>query len=634
MIGGFVRTFLFFGVSLAAFAVPAQAQDDDWQPLIDPDASQSENVITVTATGTRTEIEDTGQQVTIIGEEEILEVQGADITRVLQRVPGVSITRNGGLGGFTGVRLRGAEAEQLLVLIDGVRVADPAAPSGGFDFGNLTANNLDKIEVLRGANSLIWGSDAIGGVLVASTRAATGLFASGEYGSDDTVNAAISGGLSDDDLGFIGASASYVSTDGFSSAANGTEADGFEQWAVEGHARYYFSDAFEVFARVRNAESELEFDGFPAPDFTLADTNEVQETSQLFASAGAVYDTAPLFLQASYSFADTARDNFDRDLGTDPTFTSNGRSDRLSLRGEWRPIGPLLVYFGAENEWTEYATLFDEGAATSIFGAYTQLGIERGPLSAHIGARVDDHDDFGTETSFGGDFSYAIAPDWRLRASIGEGFKAPTLFQLLSDFGNNALEPERSTTIDVGIARGDRSQPLHAAVTFFRRRTADQIAFVGCFMDPRDICVDRPFGTYDNVAKAEAIGVEVEFGARPVDILQLGAAYAYVDAEDRGTGNRLARRPRHAATFTADLFPFEALTLGADLRVVSDSFDDAANNVRLDGYEVLDLRAAFDVTEKVQLFGRVENVWDEDYQTAAGYATRGRSVFAGARLKL
>jgi len=629
--------YLFFGVSLSALAVPVYAQEareeDERQiTLASHSIEDGEETITVTATGTRIELEDTGQAVTVIGEGEIEAVQGPDLTRVLERVPGLTFSRNGGLGGFTGVRLRGSEAEQVLTVLDGVRVSDPAAPSGGFDFGNLLGNNLAKIEVLRGSNSTIWGSDAIGGVIVASTRAESGLAASAEYGADDSFTGAASGGISDADTGFLGGSASYTRTDGFSAAASGTEPDGFEQWVLEGHGRYYFSQEFELFARVRQAEGTLEIDGFPAPAFALADTDDVQETSQTFGSAGAVYDTGPLYVQASYSFADTARDNLDGS-GAE-TFTSEGQSDRLSLRGEWRPIGPLIVNFGAENEWTSYETLFDTGDNTRIFGAYVQAGIEWRGISGHIGMRVDDHADFGSETSFGADVSYAVADNLRLRASVGEGFKAPSLFQLLSDFGNAGLTPEESTSMDIGVAYGDRSQSLYGSVTAFRRVTQDQIVFVGCFGVTDPICDNRPFGTYDNVSRTRASGIEVEAGASVTDWLRLQAAYAYTDTENRDTGNELARRPAHALTLTADVSPFDALSLGADLRIVSSAFDDAGNFTPLGAYEVMSVRAAYNVTDQIQLFGRIENAWDEDYQTAAGYATRGRAAFVGARLAI
>ncbi|MGB3797352.1 MAG: TonB-dependent receptor [Alteraurantiacibacter sp.] len=613
--------YLFFGVSLIAIAPSAQAQDDA--------------TITVTATGTRGEVTASGQAVTVIGVDEIEAVQGADLTRILERAPGVVISRNGGAGSVTAVRLRGSEAEQVLTVVDGVRVADPAAPSGGFDFGNLLALDLAKLEILRGSNSTIWGSDAIGGVIVASTRTDSGLRASAEYGARDTASAAISGGLADADTGFLGLSGTWFSSDGISAAEAGTEADGFQQWALNGHGRYYFNDRFEIFARSRYAEGELEIDGFPAPSFELADTDDVQETRQLTGSTGAVYDTGALFVSGAYSFADTDRDNLD---GTGAqTFTSEGRSDRLEVRGEWRPIGPLLLHFGAENEWTSYRTLFDAGEDTRISGAYLQGGIEWNAISGHIGARVDDHADFGTAVSFGADASYEIAPGWRARASIGEGFKAPSLFQLYSDYGNTVLQPEESTSFDLGIAYGERTmarRPYYGAVTLFQRNTQNQIAFVSCFAQTDGICIDRPFGTYDNVTRTRARGVEAEFWASPADSVTLGALYAFTRAEDRDTGLTLARRPRHAATVTGEWRPVDAVTLGADLRIVSDSFDNAFNTVRLKAYETLTLRGSWNVSERVQFFGRVENLWDEDFQTAAGYATAGRGAHIGARLTL
>ncbi len=615
--------YLFLSVSSFVFSSPAVAQGAD------------EATITVTATGTRSDVNASGQAITVIGEGEIEAVQGADLTRILERAPGVAVTRNGGPGSFTAVRLRGSEAEQVLAILDDVRLADVAAPSGGFDFGTLLALDLDKLEVLRSSNSTIWGSDAVGGVVVASTRAESGLRGSAEYGARDTVSGMVSGGVSDPDTGFLGLSGTWFSTDGISAAEGGAEADGFEQWALNGHARYYFNDRFEVFARARYAEGDLDIDGFPAPDYTLADTLDTQQTRQFTGSTGAIYDAEALFLSFAYSFADTDRDNLD---GTGAeTFTSEGRSDRLSLRGEWRPFGPFLVHFGAENEWTSYQTLFDAGEDTHRTGAYVQGGIEWRGINAHLGARVDHHADFGTQVSFGADAAYEVAPDWRLRASVGEGFKAPSLFQLHSDFGNVQLQPETSTSFDLGMAYGERSlsqTSLYGAVTLFRRDTANQIMFASCFGQSTGICTNRPFGTYDNVARTRAQGVEAEIWARPDRNVRLGALYTLTDTEDRTTGLGLARRPRHAATFTGEVQPTEAVMLAADLRIVSSSFDDAFEAVRLDGHSLLTLRGSWDVVEGVQLFGRVENVWNEECQTAAGYATAGRSAYLGARLAL
>ncbi|MCT2559102.1 TonB-dependent receptor [Tsuneonella sp. YG55] len=609
-------------------ASPLAAQE---QVLAAPQTD--ETAITVTATGARGNVADTGQSVTVIGEVEIDAVQGADIARVLRRAPGVTITRNGPPGSFTGVRVRGAGAEQLLVLVDGVRVADPAAPGGGFDFGTLAAGEVEKLDLLRGSNSTIWGSDAIGGVLAVTTRATRGLDASAEYGGDDSRYLTASGGAGSDAF-FVGGSAGWQKTDGFSAAATGTEPDGFEQWSANGQVRAYLSETFELFAQGRYARGSLDIDGFPPPHFTFADTAETQDTRQYTGAAGAIYDSALFFLRAAYSVSDTERESFDPAFGSAPTYTTDGHSRRADLRGEWRPLGPFVVHFGGEREWTRFATLFDAPQKTSIWGAYMQGGIEWGGISAHAGLRRDEHARFGGATSLGADASYRLGRDFRLRASYGEGFKAPTLFQLLSDFGNTGLVPERSRSFDLGLDWHSRSDPTWGAVTMFRRDSRDLIDFVSCLGVTGGICTNRPFGTYANVGRARAQGFEVEFGLAPTAALSTRLAYSFVDANDRGTGADLARRPRHALTGSLDWATPVLASLGGDVRLVGDSFDDAGNVTRIDGHVLVDLRASVPLGRRLELYGRVENLFDANYVEVAGYGTRGRTAFVGARLKL
>ncbi|TMM50204.1 TonB-dependent receptor plug domain-containing protein [Qipengyuania marisflavi] len=620
----------------AALAEIVERQDAARQPVELPDGRATQPVtldaatITVTATGLGTTIQSTGQAVVVIDRKEIEQVQGADITRVLQRTPGLSLSRNGGAGSFTGVNLRGANAEQLLVLVDGVRVADPASPSGGFDFGNLLTGTVGKLDLLRGSNSTIWGSDAIGGVLDIATCGGSGVQGSFEYGARDTRFAQAAGGLETGALA-LGLTGSWFATDGFSAAANGTEPDGFEQFALGGSVFADVTDQLEVFAHANWSEGTLDIDGFAAPSFTLGDTAETQDTRRLWGDVGFAYYGNDLTLRAAYSMADTERDNFDPAAGSAPTFASDGHSERVQLRGEYRVLGGLSVAFGGEREWTAYSTSFNAREETGISGAYVQLGWVMGRLAAHIGSRIDDHDIFGTKTSFGADVSYGLGSDWRVRASVGEGFKAPTLFQLLSDFGNPRLRPEESTSFDIGIEQGQRGRGTHLALTAFRRDSADLIAFVSCFGATGGLCTDRPFGTYANTASARAQGIEAEAGIAVAEGFRLSAVYSLIDAEDRISGNELARRPRHSATLFADYEAAFGLRLGADLRLVSDSFDNAANSIRLDNYAVFDLRAAMPVSDVFEVFGRVENLFAENYQTAAGYASPGRGAFIGVR---
>jgi vitamin B12 transporter len=563
------------------------------------------------------------------------DVQGPDLSRLLERAPGVSLSRNGGPGNFTAVRVRGAEGEQLLVLIDGVRVADPASPGGGFDFGNLLMGNLAKVELQRSSNSTIWGSQALGGVLAVTTGYGQAVWGGAEYGGDETVYA--TAGL-DQAFGPVAVrlQGGHFDSDGFSAAASGTEPDGFRQTELAGRVAVDLAQGLSAFATGRYADGRLEIDGFPAPAFTLADTAEYQDTRQVSGASGLEYASNALDLRAIFSLADTERANFDPAFGTAPGYTTDGTSERAELRGRWHFAEGLALDFGGEREWLRFSTLFDPVHRTAIWGGYAQLDYDRGPLHLAAGLRRDEHRDFGGEWSLGADAAYEIGEGWRLTASYGEGFKAPTLFQLHSDFGNAALQPERSRSYDAGLEFADDG--VLVKLTVFRRDTRDLIGFVSCFGETTGICAGRPFGTYDNIGRARAKGLEAEGRVEVIDTLSIGAAYTLLDAEDRtpgsaNQGNDLPRRPRHALTVMTDWEAIEGLSFGADLRVVSGSFDDAANLVRLSSYEVLTLRASWDASEHVTLFGRVENAWDETYQTAAGYATPGRGAYVGARAR-
>ena len=619
---------ILLGSSLISQPLWAQDQDADEAAeaitIADP---LPDSYITVLANGTREPLDWTGDSISVFDREAMDAVQGADLTRLLERAPGVTLSLNGGPGNFTAVRIRGAEGEQLLVLIDGVRVADPAAPGGGFDFGNLLMGNLAKVELQRGSNSTIWGSQALGGVLAATTGSAPGVTGSAEYGAHDTFYGTASARL---EIGpaALSVQGAHFDSDGFSAAAAGTEPDGFRQSELGARATLDLAHGLSAFATGRYADGRLEIDGFPAPDYTLADTAEYQDTRQVSGAGGLHYSGEALDVRATFSLADTERANFDPAFGTAPGYTTDGTSERAELRGRWRFAEGLALDFGGEREWTRFSTLFDPVRRTAIAGGYAQLDYDRGALHLAAGLRRDEHRDFGGEWSLGADAAYEIAGGWGVTASYGEGFKAPTLFQLHSDFGNAALQPERSRSYELGA--GFEGANAGFKLTAFRRDTEDLIVFVNLPVSP--------YGTYDNIGRARAQGFEAEAHVDVRAGLALGAAYTLLDTEDRtpgsaSRGNALSRRPRHALTATADWQVIEGLSLGADLRVVSDSFDDAANLVPLRGYEVLTLRASWDASEQVTLFGRLENAWDETYQTAAGYATPGRGAYVGARAR-
>jgi vitamin B12 transporter len=198
-------------------------------------------------------------------------------------------------------------------------------------------------------------------------------------------------------------------------------------------------------------------------------------------------------------------------------------------------------------------------------------------------------------------------------------------------YGNPDLRPERSRSWDIGIEHGSRRRGPYLAISAFRRDSTDLINYTCC-------TAERPFGTYENVGEARAEGIELEAGGDIGRELRLQGVYSHVASVDRtagepNEGRELARRPRHSATISADWNRSSGVKLGADLRIVGGSFDDAANLVPLDGYAVLTLRGSVAVSQRIELFGRVENVWDEQYQTVAGYGTQGRAGWIGARAR-
>ena len=631
-----MKYLLLLGCSLAA-CIPAGARADTSEADALP-ADRLNGTITVVATGSDIPIEESGQSISIVSAEEIASVQGADLTRVLERLPGVTFSRNGTFGGFTGIRVRGAGSEQLLVLVDGIRVADVSSPGGGYDFGNLTTGGVGKIELLRGSNSVAWGSDAIGGVLAVTSRRLEGVEASAEYGADDTVNANVAAGLAGSNHELT-VSGGYVRNDGFSSAASGTEADGSRQWQVKGRGRFGVTNDLSVVATARYADGRVDLDGYVPPLYVFGDTPEYQEAQEFSGRAGLEYAASELQVSAGFAHYDIDRANFDPTYGSDPNFEAHGRTDRAELKGVWDIAGPLRLDFGADHEWSRFSTTYESRKKARLASGHALLGWYAGIVNLAAGVRIDDHSRFGSEATFGANGSVEVADGWRIRASYGEGFKVPTLYQLFSDYGNRELSPERSKSYDIGIEKGDRNAGLHFALTAFRRDTRGLIDYVSCFSVSDPLCDDGRYGFYANVGKARAEGVELELGAQVSERLRAQATYSYVKATNRtagdpNKGNDLARRPRNAVTVAVDWrTPLHDLTLGADLRMVDDSYDDAGNFTELDGYALATVRASLPINDRIELFGRVENLTNERYETAAGYNTQGRSAYVGAKAR-
>lgn len=630
-------TKFFLLLSAAVIAAPAYAQDT-------PDTDAPE--VVVTASRVAQPASEIGQAVTVIDRAEIERRQTVVVSDLLATTPGVTVTRNGTLGALTGVRIRGAEADQTLVVIDGVRVNDPASTGGGFDFGNLLSSSVERIEVLRGPNSVPWGSQAIGGVVNIITAAPTEgvqARANAEYGYADSMFA--SAGVSGKSGPVSGSlTGGYLKTDGISSAASGTERDGYRQYGATGRLGVEFAPGIGLDLRSYFADSKVEIDdGFDPETFVVADSLAYGTTQELYGYAGlhANFADGRFNNRVAFTIADINRDNLSQP-GGDVSFIGRGRSERYEYQGDFRPLDEVRVVAGVERENSRFNDGFTF-ADTGITSVYGQLIVK--PLDILTitgGVRNDDHEDFGSHTTFGANAALALWTGTTVRASYGEGFKAPTLYQLFSAYGNRDLDPETARNFDIGIGQAFLGDRVRAGVTYFNRRTRNQIDFRDCSPEEQamvgSICVDRPFGVYDNVARAEADGVEFTLALRPVDALTLTANYSYIHTENRATGanfgNDLARRPKQTASVNADYRFAFGLSVGGTVTMVGDSFDDAANTVQLDGYALAGIRAEMPINDRIALYGRVDNLTDARYETVTGYGNYGRAAYGGVRLRL
>jgi vitamin B12 transporter len=638
-----MKKYVFCATALLSISAPVMASDEgpgDGETILIADLKKPD--IIVTANRDERTADTVGESVTVIDPATIDARQSVDALPLLSSTPGVSFARNGGIGAASSVYIRGAEGDQTVVLFDGVKLTDPASPGGGFNFGPLMTGEVGTIEVQRGAASVLYGSQAIGGVVHFISRDIYNpeIRARAEYGSRDSVLA--SGGVA----GTFGPLAlttgvTYVRTDGISAFDAGTEADGFESIGGQLSARLTLSNALSIDVRGLYADSTAAYDGYPAPNYVYADAPLFGDRTDYLGYAGVNLSFFDGAFTNRLGVAATRIDRTDEDRsGATPfvTFDATGKTTRLEYQGGY-DAGIAQITFGAEREESSYRT--DgygtvETADASVNSGYAQVSVTpvRG-LTITGGVRHDDHKAFGGHTVFAGSIAYS--PNYgqtQLRASFGEGFKAPSLFQLYSQYGNETLSPETSQSWDAGVTQRFLGGAAEVSATYFRRDSKNLIAYVGCFLDPNPICVGRPFGTYDNIAKASAKGVEIGLTLRPAEGFTVSANYTHTNARDEVTGNRLARRPADVVNLNADyVLPF-GLSLGAGIQVSGDRFDNARNTRRLDGYILTDVRASLPISEGIEVYGRVENLFDVDYATVYQNGQAGRGVFGGVRIKM
>ncbi|NNL90092.1 MAG: TonB-dependent receptor [Marinicaulis sp.] len=582
-----------------------------------PDFAAAEEII-VSATRTPRLAAQTGSAVSIITAEEIEARQYNFVADALRDTAGVSIARNSSIGGVASARIRGAGSGQTLVVVDGVVVNDPSAPQGGFNFANLDVVDIDRIEVLRGPQSLVYGADAIGGVISITTNRRAGVSAFAEGGSFGTVRGGANLSLGDDE-NFSRLSVSGIHTNGFSRAAVGTEDDGFRSIAASLAGGMKLDETWRGQVNARVSDSRAEIDGFPPPDFSLGDADAVENTQDYAVVGSLAHDAARADGVFTVSFTAIDRNNVDAGF---EIFAATG--DRLSADyiTDIALSERLSLIAGVEVErFSVDVSGVDESASNGAAFALLEARASD-TLTVSGGVRRDEYSNFEGATTARVSAAWQVAPEVIFRGSWGQGFRAPTLFELNFDqFGfipNPNLSPERANGFDVGV----ELHPIENArlqTTFFYTRVTDQIDF------------DFAGSGYFNIDETRSRGLEVEAEWQAAEWFCATAHYSLIDAIDVGTRTQLLRQPKHQGGASVILSPVERVSLAASLIVNGDENDFPTSN---DSFTRIDLRGSFALTEQIEIFGRVENIGDKTYQDVSGYAEPGRSAYGGVRVRL
>lgn len=604
----------------------------------------------------------TGSSISVVKGETLATSNPGSLVDALRTVPGLDISESGGPGATANIRLRGANTGQTLVMIDGIRVNDPSAASGDFDFALVAPSAIERVEVLKGPQSALYGSDAMGGVVNIITRKGSGpaqfnvRTEGGSYGTAVTTGSvagssgpwtyAVSGG---------GQHSNGFSRYGYriptlEARYGPLERDGFDR--IGGSARFGYDagDGVRLETGMLSSFTRSAYDQSTGafPDTPSSATRLLQ---QIWGRV--LVDTFGGVLTHSLNVFETHTDRSFNDVtyrtNKLPQNTTSTVSDFIgnSVGAEYQgnlklgPLGSLIFGSKTQHETADtFATnllpipgpqrpLIAKAQDTHSLFALWQLPIgER--LNLTLGGRVDDVVDVARFETWRATAAYLIAETGtKFHASAGTGAKAPTLFQLYDQSnGTPTLSPERSFGYDAGIDQSLFNGRIIVSLTGFANDFNNLINFVSS--TSANPCTGIQTGCYVNVARAETSGLEV---GSAIDILpgilKFNTAYTYLHAIDLGTGLILARRPRNLARFAITFTPTDRWMIEPRITTVSKRFSGSNQTSRVDGYTRVDLYTEYKLDKTWKVFARGENIFNAYYQEVFNFGTTGPAAYAG-----
>ena len=600
------------------------------------------DTIVVTATRIATPQLQVASSISVVTADDIAEKQFESLPDVLEQVPGLNVVQTGGVGGQTSVFMRGTNANHTKVFVDGIDVSDPSSPGGTFDFGQFPAQDIQRVEILRGPQSGLYGSDAIGGVINVITKSGSGpaqFTAGAEAGSFDTFNqnAGVSGSLDGfhytANVEHLHSGETPVTPLDLLAPGERRIDDYYDNVTGSTKLGYDVTSNFDVGLAARYTDSHLRLtaeneDNFPFdfPDSAQSanDTRQyyTRATAHLVSAGGAFEQTLGLAYSNVKSF-ETGPDSPESDFF--------GARVKVDWQGNISLAADEKLVLGAEHQLDEMTVPLS--ASTTIESGYAELESNFNDAFFNtLSLRYDDNDRFGGKTT------YRVAPAYviqdtgtKLKASVGTGFKAPTLSQMFQNFpdfdfyGNPNLKPESSLGYDVGFEQVLADAAVRFGATYFRNNIKNLID------DNAD------FTTLVNVGRAVTDGVESFVSYRPVQELTIGLDYTYTQATDEVLHEELLRRPKHKATLSSEWHATSRLSLNAAVLSVSSWIDGNRDfsipRLTAPGYTIVNLAAGYDLTPHVSLTGRIDNLFNRHYQDPVGFLQPSVGAYAGIKAK-
>ena len=602
-------------MALLAAHTPAYAQEAF--DLGEITLFSNQNVTELSRSGTTTEV---------VTEEEIEDAPQTSVSDLLATLPGVTATATGGVGAQTTLRVRGLGAGYVPVLLDGIDISDPASTGAGYNWGGLTTGGLSRIEVLKGGQSARFGVNAAGGVVNLTSFRPTRDGFSGqtavEFGAFGTKSASLGLGFMDERTE-VGFSLSRFETDGFSANASGPEADGYEATRANLSVAYELTETARVGATLLYIDSAGEFDEFGGDG--SAPFDETNENTSLGARVFAVVETGALTHEFAVSYFDIDRvSNATHWSGTGVTVTEfDGNRTKLEYKSTYEANDATLWTFGLDRMMEEAGSVSAD--INSAFGELAMSATDQLDITASV--RYDDHSEYGGQATGRLAAAYRFSNDVILRAQAATGYKPPTLFQSTTNSTNSTvqLSPERNTTFELGLEKSYGEAGFVRATAFYND-LEDHVIYESACSTPADPSAVSYCYAQSNF---KSKGLELSGAYALNDTWQLTGAYTYTDAY-RPTG-RAGRVPRHDLHVGVSGDFANGWSGGVGVNYVADRFDRDDNVTRMPDYTTVSLQVGYELSDTTHAYMRVENLFDEDYETSNGFNTSDRALYFGVR---